>query len=338
MSSAAAGVPGVYDEVPLKGIVVWNSHAFNLYDRPGDLDVWINFEFAAPDQQLHRLVKFVDVSAIAKMIVPAFGADEVCQNWVAPPGAQMLELSSHVHQRGKRFRIFAGEFRCQGGPADGAPCSPYGPDPNFPVPDICGGAQCASKMPPAAGDCNGDLNVSIDELVTGVRIALQGDVSLCRRFDRNGDATVEVDELVTGVGAALNPTWRRPDDSLLYLSFTYVDPIVLSFNPGLSLGGGNSTDAERTLTYCALYDNGFTNPDDVKRASRVPANSGPCEPTNCTAGRVREACEGTTAESRDRSCDSSHGAHDGSCDACTVHFGVSTEDEMFVLLGSYVEQ
>ena len=27
---AAAGVPSVYDEVPLKGIVVWNSHAFNL--------------------------------------------------------------------------------------------------------------------------------------------------------------------------------------------------------------------------------------------------------------------------------------------------------------------
>ena len=55
-------------------------------------------------------------------------------------------------------------------------------------------------------------------------------------------------------------------------------------------------------------------------------------------GRIGESCEGDTAESRNRSCDSTTGANDGSCDACTVAFGVSTEDEMFVLLGSYVEQ
>jgi hypothetical protein len=273
------------------------------------------------------------------MKVPAFGADEVCHHWVAPRGVDLLELSSHVHQRGKRFRIFTGEFTCQGGPAAGQPCSPFGPDPSFPVRDICGGAQCASPMPPAAGDCDGDLNVTVDELVTGVRIALnQADVSTCPRFDRNTDANVEVDELVTGVDAAVNPAWRSADDSMFYVSFTYVDPIVLSLKPGLSLGGSTSVDAERTLTYCALYDNGFTNPSEVKRNSRVPANGAPCQPTHCAEGRIGEACAGDTAESRDRSCDSSTGADDGFCDACTAAFGVSTEDEMFVLLGSYVEQ
>jgi hypothetical protein len=332
MGSAAAGVPGVYDEVPLRTIVVWNSHAFNLYDQPADLDVWINFEFAAPDQQQRRLERFVDTSAIGKMHVPPFGTDEVCNHWVAPKGVDLLELSSHMHQRGKRFRIFTGEFTCQGGPAAGQPCSPYGPDPALPVRDICGGAHCASRMPPAAGDCDGDLNVTVSELVTGVNIALnKADLSACPRFDRNTDATVEVDELIAGVATAVRPAWRRADDSLLYVSITYVDPIVLSFKPGLSLGGSTSVDAERTLTYCALYDNGFTNPSAVKRSSRVPANGAPCQPTHCADGRIGEPCEGDTAESRDRSCDST-GANDGSCDACGHGFGVSTEDEMFVLL------
>ena len=31
-------------------------------------------------------------------------------------------------------------------------------------------------------------------------------------------------------------------------------------------------------------------------------------------------------------------ADDGMCDACTVSFGLSTDDEMFVLIGSYVSE
>ena len=179
----------------------------------------------------------------------------------------------------------------------------------------------------------------MNELVTGVLIALdQSQVSACPRFDRNANGTVEVDELVTAVDAAVHPAWRSADDSMLYVSLTYVDPIVLSPKPGLSLGGSNSVDAERTLTYCALYDNGFTNPSAVKRSSGVPGNGQPCQPTHCTQGRIGEPCSGDTAESRDRSCDSAAGAGDGSCDACTVGFGLSTEDEMFVFLGSYIEQ
>jgi hypothetical protein len=34
-------------------------------------------------------------------------------------------------------------------------------------------------------------------------------------------------------------------------------------------------------------------------------------------------------------CDSVPGADDGVCDACPVHGGVTTEDEMFILLGNY---
>ena len=54
------------------------------------------------------------------------------------------------------------------------------------------------------------------------------------------------------------------------------------------------------------------------------------------AGRVGEPCAGSSISQRDRSCDSSPGAGDGDCDACPVGFGTTTDDEMFVLAGSYL--
>jgi hypothetical protein len=63
---------------------------------------------------------------------------------------------------------------------------------------------------------------------------------------------------------------------------------------------------------------------------------GPCKvPTHCTEGKPRQPCSGSTDVERDRSCDSADGAGDGFCDACPLFGGVTTEDEMFILLGHY---
>ncbi len=55
------------------------------------------------------------------------------------------------------------------------------------------------------GDCNGDGEVTVDELIKGVNIAL-GSLSFddCPSFDGNSDGAVTVDELVKAVNAALN--------------------------------------------------------------------------------------------------------------------------------------
>ena len=55
------------------------------------------------------------------------------------------------------------------------------------------------------GDCNGDGEVTVDELIKGVNIAL-GTLPLsdCLSLDANGDGTVTVDEIVKAVNAALN--------------------------------------------------------------------------------------------------------------------------------------
>jgi hypothetical protein len=60
---------------------------------------------------------------------------------------------------------------------------------------------------------------------------------------------------------------------------------------------------------------------------------GGCLPADlaCVGGPHQgEHCQGNAAL-----CDSSPGLGDGICDACTLHGGVTTDDEMFIMLGSY---
>ncbi len=337
--------PGVYNELPMKGMIIWNSHAFNLTDTPGKLEAWLNFYFAPPPEQEHPVEGIFDTSKIFAMNAPAFATDEVCNLHVLPRNAQLFQLSSHMHQRGKRWHTFLGAFTCQGGPNDGDACSPFGPD--MASPDLCAGAPCQSRVPPDAGDCNGDLVVTIDELIQGVNIALgNARRSECKRADPNNDHAVSIDELIKAVKSASQPAFRDPQASLLYTSLIYNDPVVVNFDPPMAFPGKNSVPAERTLTYCALYDNGYTNPSAVKRKSTSPLTpfgisapgilGGPCDtPTGCTAGRVGEPCSGNSEMERNASCDTTDGAGDGVCDACPLRGGVTTEDEMFILLGSY---
>jgi len=64
--------------------------------------------------------------------------------------------------------------------------------------------RATSAPAPCVGDCNGDGEITIDELVRGVGIALgSSPLSACADFDLNGDSAVTVDELVRGVNGAL---------------------------------------------------------------------------------------------------------------------------------------
>jgi len=61
--------------------------------------------------------------------------------------------------------------------------------------------------PPASscvGDCNGDGQVAINELIQGVNISLGSlDVSVCPAMDENGDGQVSINELIRAVNNAL---------------------------------------------------------------------------------------------------------------------------------------
>ncbi len=55
------------------------------------------------------------------------------------------------------------------------------------------------------GDCNQDLQVTVDELLTMVNIALgNADIGICTAGDGNGDGQITIDEILTAVNNALN--------------------------------------------------------------------------------------------------------------------------------------
>ena len=116
---------------------------------------------------------------------------------------------------------------------------------------------------------------------------------------------------------------KHPKLGMIYENFDYNDPLYKRFDPWLDFDSPDP--AERTLEYCATYNNGLTSNDEpdlelVTRASRMPEGSS-CKPVACVAGDVAAAC------STDADCGAT-----GSCDACPINGGISTEDEMFVLM------
>jgi hypothetical protein len=61
-----------------------------------------------------------------------------------------------------------------------------------------------AERPPCTGDCSGDGAVTINELITGVNIALGNQtLGVCPAFDANGDGEVTINEIIQGVTAAL---------------------------------------------------------------------------------------------------------------------------------------
>ncbi len=136
----------------------------------------------------------------------------------------------------------------------------------------------------------------------------------------------------------------KPDGTQIFENTIYNDPTKQMFEPPLEFDSPDP--AERTLEYCALFNNGLAedgspDPEAVTRASRVPesarlAGVGTCRPVACVSGRVGATCNGV---GDDRACDSAPGANDGFCDACAITPGESTENEMFILIGqTYIDE
>ncbi len=122
----------------------------------------------------------------------------------------------------------------------------------------------------------------------------------------------------------------------LYDNPFWDDPVEVKYDPARLF---DSPDvADRTLTYCAVYNNGVA-PDgsfdvgSVTRLSRKPARS-TCKPVACAEGRVGEPCAG---KDDDVTCDTSPAAGDGMCDACAITGGQTSDDEMFVMSGTWLK-
>ncbi|RIK92067.1 MAG: hypothetical protein DCC71_24680, partial [Proteobacteria bacterium] len=276
---------GVYAIAPLRGVVVWNSHAFNLTDTPSTMAQYLNLDFATPEDQLYPLRGIFDARWIFAQDVPPFGTQEICATHTIEEGARLFELSSHTHVRGVRWRTW--------GPPN-EPCQPGCPESYFPQLD---GFFRACSPDPALPICDGPR-----------------------------------------------------EDQPLYFSSDYSDPLQLDFDPPLAFDDPDVAD--RTFLFCSLFDNGSDiGSPPVKRRSTSPfppdipglatgqllnqvGVGGPCprHVTVCADGPSKGEVCGTASTLNHGMCGD---PAQKLCDACPARGGVTTEDEMFILLGSY---
>ncbi len=244
---------GVWGMYPTSGIMVWNSHAFNVTDQPATNEQYFNVFFAPQNDRLYPARGIFTQDFIFVQNVPPYERREYCATHTIPQGGKVFDLSSHTHKRGTLFRIWE---------PPNTPCTP-GPG------------------------CQPD-------------------------------------------------TTRDP----LVVTTTYNDPTNYRYPAPKSFDDPDR--ASRTYKFCSVYDNGATDPTVVKRRSTSPNAiiGGKCDPATveCIANgpddpRKGRRC-GAGGQPDDSVCDSAPGAHDGVCDACPLKGGVTTEDEMYILLGT----
>jgi hypothetical protein len=77
------------------------------------------------------------------------------------------------------------------------------PTPDAPTPTASLTPTATAALPDCAGDCDGDGAVAVNELILGVRSALEGEI-LCAACERDGDGAVSISELVGAVNSALS--------------------------------------------------------------------------------------------------------------------------------------
>jgi hypothetical protein len=265
--------PGVFGVYPTEGVLVWNSHAFNLFEVPVTNEQWWNVYFAPVADRQYPARQIFDAADIFVQNVPPFEEREYCRTITFPIGTRIFEFSSHTHERGRLFRIW--------GPGIAEPCRS-----TFGEPEAC------------------------------------------------------------------QPEPGAP----FFITTEYNDPTVLNRNDDPWVLD-DPDPAQRRFKFCAIYDNGKSDPLEVKRNSTSPvppqfgnlAPGGKCHYSffgtvidggiSCLNGpRKGQECrtdpEGTW-DGDHSVCDSSPGAGDGICDACPLLGGVTTDDEMFVALGIY---
>lgn len=287
----------VYDELPVKGNILWNSHAFNLTREDGTLEAWVNIYFPKPDEQDQPQEQIFDVSEIfwnenfppfPQVELPPFAAREFCNlHEFGPTGggfggsalapnetAHVFELSGHMHRHGKRFQIYRGRFTCAGGGNAGEACNPA-------APEMCPASACVD-----AGGRDPQQALLYTNFVYNDPVVLRLDPPL--RIDGSASAA---DRTLTYCG---------------YYDNGAADPLEVKRRSTSPPAG-------------VLFD--------------VFSVGGPCavNRTQCIGGPQ----QGQPCNGNDAACESSPGAGDGDCDACPLTGGFRTEDEMFILFGNY---
>jgi hypothetical protein len=99
--------PGVYGQLPTKGVIYWNSHAFNLTATPGVMHVALNYEFTR--DRRFSVTGISDFSSIFRPNAAPYTRETYCNDHVLPRGARLFSLATHTHKRGKHTWVTLGD-------------------------------------------------------------------------------------------------------------------------------------------------------------------------------------------------------------------------------------
>jgi hypothetical protein len=81
--------PGVFGMLPVDGIVVWNSHAFNLTEQATTNEQYLNLYYAGAADRTFPVRSIFDAHDIFFQNVPAFEKREYCRTYTLPKGAAL---------------------------------------------------------------------------------------------------------------------------------------------------------------------------------------------------------------------------------------------------------
>ncbi|MDB4986919.1 MAG: hypothetical protein JWN04_2097 [Myxococcaceae bacterium] len=95
---------GVYEEIPLRGILWFNTHAFNLTEEDTTMHARLNYYYAQQLTQEMRPVNVIDHNGIADGQAP-FTRKTYCEKAVVPQHYSIAMLTGHTHRRGEHFWV-----------------------------------------------------------------------------------------------------------------------------------------------------------------------------------------------------------------------------------------
>jgi hypothetical protein len=95
--------PGVFAAIPVRGILFWNSHAFNLTDKDHLMNGRLNYYFT--EDREFFVNGIFDASRIFAPNAAPYTTQTICHTYSLPRYARVFSLSSHTHKRGKHFTV-----------------------------------------------------------------------------------------------------------------------------------------------------------------------------------------------------------------------------------------
>lgn len=274
------------------GVLIANLHYTNTFQPPQDIygEAWINIYFHEPGGFKAILDGIFAINA-ADLLVEPYTSRTIQRLWRprsflngGVTDAAVFQLFGHMHKRGQNFDI---EY----------------------VDQFC------------TGDCNADEQVAVNELITGVSIALgEQRINRCGNMDGNRDNEIGIDDLTSAVGGAVAGC---SPDTLIYRTTEWDNAPVQEYESPYLL-----VDRDQALRWSCTHENGRKLPNGEEDPT-YPAKK-------CHAG-----CRACGWDEAANACKFNRGGvnreyQDG--EAMPLVFGELADDDMCNMFGYYIRQ